>query len=290
MGVATSYLTNDFPGTSIGLFYDYLSKSWGNNQVYNQNSITTLKTVPSSGTFTITYKASTTVGLAYNALDATIQAAINGLADVIADGITVTTANDLGATGTLPITLTAGSTTSRFTGNGASLGPAASRSMFTVITTTIGQQINIGYRATLTGHGFNASNPVLLYSTAGGTSNKLLPGTTWWAVVDANTLAFQNNVGAGATLVGQLQRTYTPGTDRVGTKLSQMFYLPGVTTGITTPTDIPIPSPLLNDVEFLTAVVTYLTGYQTYDSSALGQWLDTPIYTQTGIQINMADV
>ena len=68
----------------------------------------------------------------------------------------------------------------------------------------------------------------------------------------------------------------------------QDFYLPGVTTGITTAADIPIPDPLINDAAFLAAVVANLSGYLTYDSDTLDFWLG-PIYTQVKRQINMAD-
>jgi hypothetical protein len=237
----------------------------------------------------VTYKNSTTAAIAYNESDANVAAAINGLADVSGDGITVTAGNALSGAGTLTLTLTAGATSSRFTGDGSSLNPAASRTMFTNIQTSTVQTISIAYRGTLTAHGFDAAKNVLVFSASGGTLHKLLPPTTWWVAVDANTLAF-GTVANGATHVGQKSRDYTPGTDRVGTRAAQRFYLPGFTDGIATPADIPVPAVLLNDAEFLRSVTTNLTGYQTYDASELTRWLDGPIYTQTFVEIDMADV
>lgn len=146
----------------------------------------------------------------------------------------------------------------------------------------------------------NSGGDTTLNWTAHGVTTQTLAarGTSWfiftagqYTVVDPNTITLLGvNLGTTVTSAGKLLRSYTPGTDRVGTKLTQMFYLPGVTAGITTPADITIPSPLLNDAEFLASVVANLTGYQVYDSSALEQWMGTPIYTQTQISINMGDV
>ena len=117
--------------------------------------------------------------------------------------------------------------------------------------------------------------------------------TGQYAVLNANAISLTGWGGTlsnFATICGKYYRDYTAGTDRVGTKLIQNFYLPGVTVGITTPTDIPIPDPLLNDTKFLLAALANTSGYQIYDSTALGPWNKSPIYEQTAIYINMADV
>lgn len=141
-------------------------------------------------------------------------------------------------------------------------------------------------RVTCTAHGILAGNSLV----ARGTSLYIFT-TGQFTVVDANTIDLLGiNLGTTVANLAKYLRAYTAGTDRVGTKLSQAFYLPGVTTGITTPADIPIPSPLLNDLELVASLLANLTGYQTYDSTALAQWMASPIYTQTAIQINMADL
>lgn len=141
-------------------------------------------------------------------------------------------------------------------------------------------------RVTCAAHGIVAGNAML----ARGISAYIFT-TGQFTVVDVNTIDLLGiNLGTTIANIAKYLRAYTAGTDRVGTKLSQAFYLPGVTTGITTPADIPIPSPLLNDLELVASMLANLTGYQTYDSTALAQWMASPIYTQTAIQINMADL
>jgi hypothetical protein len=96
-------------------------------------------------------------------------------------------------------------------------------------------------------------------------------------------------LGAAATQIAVFFRDYTPGTDRVGVQLTQSFYLPGVTANINTAADIPIPSLLLNDLDFLTTLTSGATGYANYDATELTQWMG-PIYTQTFIKIDLDDV
>lgn len=115
--------------------------------------------------------------------------------------------------------------------------------------------------------------------------------TTGYTVVNATTIDFLGvNIGAYGTSVAKYLRDYTPGSDRVGCRFTQRFYLPGVTGGITTPADIPMPATLINDADFLAAVVANLTGYLTYDADELTRWNGWPIYTQTFTEINMANV
>ncbi len=112
-----------------------------------------------------------------------------------------------------------------------------------------------------------------------------------YTVVNANTITLTGfNFGTSATLSAKYLRDYTGGIDRIGTKIVSTFYLPGVTTGITTGGDITIPTPLLNDAAFLAAVVANLSGYLNYDTESLAQWLESPIYRMDCIQLNMADL
>lgn len=146
-------------------------------------------------------------------------------------------------------------------------------------------------RITATAHGITGTEKILFTNNLAAIGGYIV-APAYYTVVDANTIDLIGiNIGVtDGGYIAKYYRAYTPGTDRVGTKLSQAFYLPGVTTGITTPADIPIPSPLLNDLELVNSLLANLTGYQTYDSTALAQWMASPIYTQTAIQINMADL
>lgn len=285
-----SFVSTD-SGAAIGIGYSYLDKTWINNQVYTRNAVSMSRTQPSGGTFTISYKASTTAALNWNDNEATLVAAINGLASVISDGITVTAVgmNSFATQATISLTLSVGSTTSLFTCNAASLTPAAAQTAFTLLQSSTTQTISIAYRGTLTAHGFSASGNVLVYRGGGSTYHCLLPPTTHWVAVDANTLAVSAAAPSG-TVIGQLLRAYVPGIDVLGCKIISNFYLPGVTPGITTAADIPIPSPLINDVEFLTSVIANPTGFVDYNSRDLTRWRGGPIYQLDKIQINMADV
>jgi hypothetical protein len=275
---------------SLGSSYYYPNalSLFGNNSVYARKAATTSLTPASSGTFTVTYKTSTTAALAYNAADATINAAINGLASVIADGLTVSCTNTLSVAGTpcLQIQITAGSTTTKFTGDGSSLGPTAAQTLFSTYQGggSYQQQLQIARRATVTAHGFSTSLPLLASTTA---TNVLLEYSTQWLVIDANTIAYRPLVDAA--YLGQYLRAYTPGVDRVRTKITDTFYLPGISSGIATAASIPVPDTAANDALLLTLVASASTGYQTYDAQPLAIW-SGQIYHQSTIAIDLADL
>lgn len=66
------------------------------------------------------------------------------------------------------------------------------------------------------------------------------------------------------------------------------FYLPGVSSGITTPADIALVAPKLDPVSWLTAIQA-ATAYVVIEGSQLQRWLDGPIYSQTTISVQMSD-
>lgn len=296
LGTLVSTLYDFTAGLNAGVLlasggYYYLSYLWINNQVYTQKTAASSITPASSGTFTVTFGANTTANLNWNDSGATIATAINALASVIAAGITVTVNNALNqADPLLTLTLTVGSTASRFTMTTTNLN-AGSKFAFTSYVSVTTQNLRIGFMATITGHGFATSGNL---AGINGSSSFLFAYTTGWVVVDANTIAYNGSIGqspqvGSITSAGPLYRTYTPGVDRLRTKRVTSYYLPGVTAGITTPADIPVPDPALNDAVFLSLVITYLTGFQTYDADPLALWLG-PIYQQTLIQIDMTTV
>lgn len=273
--------------TVTGLPYIHASATFLDGNVYSRKAGSISLTNPSGGTFTITYKGNTTAAIAYNAADATVAAAFNGLASVIADGITVTAANALSTNAFCRLSIASGAFTARSTFNCAGLTPAAATTGFVWANgPTFYQDLDIGARVAITSHGFNGASPLVLSVSQ---YEYIFPATDYWVSLDANTIAFNPfAVGTGISAYGQLLRTYTPGTTRVGIKQIQSFYLPGVTGGITTGADIPIPTALINDAAFLAAVAASTGGYFAYDSSALTLWNGWPIYTQTATQINMA--
>jgi hypothetical protein len=284
------YVALEYPGVDVGLAFPYLGGTWVANKVYSRLPTTHVRTGPTGGTFTLTYRGSTTAALAHNAANATINTAINGLATVITDGLTFSASNNLlaaaPATPQVALTITAGSTSFRVTMNAGSLTPAGASTAFTSIQSPTLQVCSVALRAIVTAHGFNAANPLsVIIST--NSNHALLAPSTMWSVVDANTIAFFVNPSAGISL-GQYLRDYTPGIQRVRTKNTQNFYLPGVTPGIATPGDIPIPTILQNDISFLTTALSTLSGYQAYSAGELDKWRSGAIYTQATVEIDMA--
>lgn len=144
-------------------------------------------------------------------------------------------------------------------------------------------------RLTATAHGIAGTESIIVAGIGGSTARYGIVAPGAYTVVDANTIdVLGYNLGTAAISLAKYLRDYTPGTDRVGLRRTQKFYLPGVTGGITTPADIPLPSLLVNDIELLASLLANLTGYQTYDASELTRWNDGPIYTQTYDEIDMA--
>jgi len=111
-----------------------------------------------------------------------------------------------------------------------------------------------------------------------------------YSVIDANTIDLLGiNLGTSVTIIAKKLRDYTPGTDRIRTKITENFYLPGFTVGIATANDIPVPDPALNDATLLGLVISTTSGYEVYDADALDYWEGrAPIYRQATIDIDMA--
>lgn len=166
----------------------------------------------------------------------------------------------------------------RYWGNNEVFGPTVAAS-----------SVNSGAdtRVTCTAHGATDVNNILVIVS--GTVRLIT--TAQYAVIDPDTIDILGvNYGTTVSAFYNYARAYTPGTARVGTRETQHFYLPGVTPGIATFVDIPLPNLLLNDAAFLTAVISTISGFLTYDGNELTRWLNSPIYTQTLTEINMANV
>lgn len=288
VGNLTDYTASD-SGAAAGAAYSYGGCLFVANKVYSRRAITPSRTAPTGGTYTVTYKTSTTAALAYNETAANIAAAINALADVITDGLTVSLVNGLDATGRMQLNVTVGATASRFTVNGASLTPAASKTAFTQLVSATQQQLSVAVRAAVTAHGFSTALPLIVNTSASDNVQTLLPHGTHWSVVDANTLAYDGELGGTAgSFLGQALRSYTPGLAPVVLRITLKFYLPGVAPTATL-ADIPAPSSLLNDAAFLDAVIANLTGYVAYTVGERSIWRG-PIYQQETVEIDFATV
>lgn len=111
-----------------------------------------------------------------------------------------------------------------------------------------------------------------------------------YSVVDPTTIDI---LGAGSIGINRLSiyyRDYTPGLDTVACHLLTRYYLPGYSSGISTPDDIGVPDPLTNPVVFLAAVLSNLSGFLYYDLKARDKWRESPIHYQTTVEINMGEV
>lgn len=276
----------------------------GNNTFYGPMQIgsTPGPVAVSSGVFTLNYRGTATGNLNYNDSIATIQSALNALATVIADGLTFSGGtNALSSTGTINLAITVGSTNFRVVINPAGFSPSGAATMFTYIASPTMQQIGSAYIVALPAHGLDITKTLAVTITGigqfGGSIFVLQPraavtGSGQWSIIDVNTIAYsQGTVGPSfnASLFGNSLRVYTPGPSRVRANLVTNFYLPGVTVGITTATDIPVPAPLINDTDFLAAVLVNQSGFLNYDATDLVSWIG-PIFNQTQKQIDFSDV
>lgn len=245
-----------------------------------------------AGTFTLTYKTSTSAGIAYNATTATIQSTLNALADVVTDGLTFActggTANPLTDTNGGNFTLTRSAET-------AAISPVTMNSSGLTVTTN-----NTSYRGvlepatesylltdtfTITGHGFSASNRLLYGASAFLIYRIAAPGS--WAVIDANTIGVPTSgQSLSYEFAGSNGAGYSGGTALVRTRLKREHYLPGVTAGITTPADIQPEIGLQQNSMALLNAVGAGDGFQTYQSNGPKPWPDAPqIYIVDSLQI-----
>lgn len=301
----TSYALNSTTGLAEGIgnaIIHYIGSNYylwtPDNKFYgalNQGPVT--YALASGGTFTLTYKSSTTAALAYNAADATIEAALDGLADAIADGITFTVYNFLGtagpAEGSIELGINGGFTTSPVMIDASGLSPATARYAYTSVTNNAAQDIFTAALRTVTAHGYNTALDLIV---ANVTSAYIIPPALW-DVVDANTIAYARNIigpgdlsSIGYRFTGQYNRSYTPGLRLLGTKNTIKSYLPGVSAGITTGADIPVDQGMQSVDALMEGLVGATTGFQTYLTDGPVPWLEGPILQVTDVAINLDDI
>lgn len=270
-----------FPSADFEGYWVDNTTSEGTVNVWGLAEGVVVSPYPSGGTFTITYKTSTTAALAYDASNATVQAAIEGLADFISDGNSVLDCTNNAGNIYLYLTTSA----DQVSVDATNLTPAH-------VTSETSGGGNTTYNHYVARTTINVNYPA--HGQTGTFNIRYLNGTTGAGTVkavdylDANNFTYSNASSTAPltfTHARLFVRTYTPGVDRVQTRRTSAFYLPGVTAGITTPADIPVPAVALNDLVLLLAVCENTSGFIDYDADALTRWLDGPIYTQTTIAI-----
>lgn len=280
-----------FTSTTFGGYYITSTAADTTAEVWSLSIACTSAPYVSGGTFTLTYKASTTGALAYNASNATIQAALDALADAVTDAITFTVTNLLSTAGTIRVDRATGSTVfsqSDWSLNISSLTPSAIQADQALGSNSAGFYVSrAATTVTKVGHGLSGGDEIRI---SGG--SVLL---TVASVVDADNFTITNpaaNIPYAPTSYRTYVRDYTPGTARLQLKVTDKFYLPGVTSGITTAEDIPVPAVAIDDTTFLTLVAEGAAGWQTYDADALTRWPteESPIYRQRLFAINLSAV
>ncbi len=279
----------------------------GDAKVYFPVKVPTAQTpgYASGGTYTLTYGADTTGAINYNDNEGSISAALNGLASIISAGITatctITYMTNTNTGGGIDISLSGGSDAARLipiTMNAASLTVNTSKNPTTAVVSANNQQIKLPFHFTITGHGLNAS---LDLAACWNVPTTFILPVGYWGVIDANTLwipPYGNNTFS-ISVLGTYSYTYTPtstpvvytaGIRLVRTRVTEYYYLPGVSSGITTPADIPVPLGLQNPDDFLDALLTPLAGWQVYESSGPMFWMNGPIYVVFVTEINFDDL
>lgn len=286
--------------TATGAYYNNYLFDSVNHNIYGplKSASVAGPTAVASGLFTLNYRGTATGNLNYNDNIATIQAALNGLATVIADGLTFAGGNaGFTVNGQLLLILSVGSTAFKVFINNA-FTPTNASTVFTTIQSPTSQLISTAIIATISAHGFDTAKTLITAPSTVASANSncyvinsraSLTSFGSWVVIDANTIGIAWVFGLGQSLFANFNRSYTPGPDRVGCKLVTNYYLPGVTAGIATAADIPVPAPLINDSDFIAAAIANTSGYLNYDSDPLVPW-NWPIFQQVQKQINMADV
>lgn len=276
------------------------------NTVYTSGEMFALKQgtgsspVATGGTFTLTYKTSTTGALAYDADSATILAALNALADVVTDGITFTSAtNTLGATVNRRLELvTDQPLLASVTMDPSSLSPTSARTVFYdqgLVGNGSYVTITIAHRFTVTAHAFDEADDLILVNPEMTDEGYLVPPflrvpSGDWEIVDTNTIAILRSI-FDVTLYTQVGDPtsgggYMPGTYRIPCRLVSNFYLPGVTPGITTPADIEIPARTGIDA-IVEALLAGQTGTVVFDVSDFIRWRGGPIIQLTTTEIDL---
>jgi hypothetical protein len=285
---------------NVGLFtvggpssgYPLLGGYYGDPQPLQVNFFFYYYAVIRGGTYSVSIFSQTTGSIAYNAVAATISAAINALTDVVDRGGCTVTGDGL-AENKLSIGFAVNFTEPALVGT-SSLTPTSN---ITVETATNGtfQTVKTGTTSavrTLVAAGHNAVNGGMLAINAAATYRRQISDFT---VIDANTVqlgiqpGYSYATAATITQVGGRTKTaYTPGSKRVRCTKNTAFYLPGFTSGITVAGDIPLAEDESSDAEMLAAIFSN-QGSINFSVGDLEPYR-FPILKQSVITVNSADL
>lgn len=222
-----------------------------------------------SGTFTLSLLSQTTSALNYNSNVATIQNAINALSNVQTRGTVVVTTGSgtstiLDSTSSVAA-FSVGFSNNLITSNSVSLTPSGSSVNVVKLNDDTGRtQRILPQSATSTrtlyaaGHGIDPGETIFVRNAASVFANIAESKVT---VIDSNTVQLSvassdswASVASITEIGSRTKQNYEPGSVVIRSKTTSDFYLPGVTAGITTAEDIPIPVDESGTAAFLQGV------------------------------------
>jgi hypothetical protein len=221
------------------------------------------------GTFSINIFSQSTSALNYNSSPSDIQTALNNLSNVQSRGNVVITSSSgtstILAAGNALAVFSIGFSNNVFSGNAVSLTPSGSSITIVKTDGTIGRTQQITFAAAsatrtlyAAGHEIDAGETIYIRN-AGSVFANIAPNKV--TVIDANTIqltvAASDSWASVASITEMGPRTkvnYEPGSVVIRSKTTTDFYLPGVTAGITTADDIPIPVDESGTAAFLQGV------------------------------------
>ena len=250
-------------------------------------------TAATGGTFTLTVGANTTSAIAYNAVAATVQSALNALTSVTnRGGVTVT--------GSLLAGYAIAFANAALTGGTGSLTPAGSLIAATLTDGTVGRVQALTYSAPsatrdlyMPAHGIAQGDMLFIHLTGNSTyysniTNFTVPDANTIRLVVYGTYAWANI--AGVDKCGKRTKiAYAPGAATLRAQIVTSYYLPGFTFGVAVPGDILLPPTQSDASPFLQAAFAG-TGSINYQVGQLVQWQDSAILSVAKTIINASDV
>jgi hypothetical protein len=251
------------------------------------------------GTFTVTIFGQTTGSIAYNASAATVQTALNLLSEVTdRGGCTVATGGSTINYDPRRLAFTINFTNAIITADASSLTPSGAYITPTITDGTVGRTQSItfvgsGASRTLNvsgGHGIDSSSSIYIkadsvyYELASSAFNVTDSSTV--ALIATLDLAY--SAAVAITEVGPLFKSaYSPSVTLSRIKRVTDYYLPGVSPGISSSDEIPLPTYQGDAASLLAAIFSGSTSIN-YEVGELTRWLDSPILARTLTTLNAA--
>jgi hypothetical protein len=145
-----------------------------------------------------------------------------------------------------------------------------------------------GYNYTIPSHGYNGSLQLAIFNPLAAPATFFIFQPADWSIIDANTIYAQ--AGGGAAYAGTYLKAFSPGTIIVRARQTESFYLPGVTAGISSPTDISLPTQIANDIDYFNAISGNASNvYIPYDFQGPEKW-NGRIYKLTEFDVLAGDL